>query len=512
MAKKAVPTALQADVTNDEEWTKILEKEGLIVVDVYSEWSGPCTGMVSILKKIKMELGGDVLSYAIAKCENITDLKRFEGKSEPTWMFIRNTRMVNLIFGANCPKLINTLTKELQRLQNDEPHEFSFPVSEMSPKEVERLRILEEARKAKETAKRIQKGFIFITRKRKYNRDKLLMYFFIIETEAKERYESEMNHLISSLSNETCLLIYPWVFKDQEGHRRDKKSSPPYVELVEEILSGNYIIEQEIRKRLNDSILERLLDESDCVFDDENKRLLFDGKCMFMRLKINEKRPDVDVHDYLIKLLFEQATFPIREEPLVEGCFAQRHKPAFLSLEAEDNQIYPIVWIPVNPRNKAIIFRTTFGSYISTTYPYEDKSSRVPIILFKYDSTRKNELKIILKSLEDEVINFGIFEYDKPPEAKLIASTIEEYESSAAERTGYEIFVCTVKKVGSEAFLSFAGIGPSHVSENPEKAFEESKLYFPDAISVEDTQSDDEDKIPDGSRIDENEANSNSVI
>lgn len=36
-----------------------------IVVDIYSEWAGPCTGMVSILKKIKMELGGDILSYAI---------------------------------------------------------------------------------------------------------------------------------------------------------------------------------------------------------------------------------------------------------------------------------------------------------------------------------------------------------------------------------------------------------------------------------------------------------------
>lgn len=34
------------------------------VVDVYSDWSGPCTGMVSILKKIKMEIGGDALSYA----------------------------------------------------------------------------------------------------------------------------------------------------------------------------------------------------------------------------------------------------------------------------------------------------------------------------------------------------------------------------------------------------------------------------------------------------------------
>ena len=33
-------------------------------MDVYSDWSGPCTGMVSILKKIKMEIGGDALSYA----------------------------------------------------------------------------------------------------------------------------------------------------------------------------------------------------------------------------------------------------------------------------------------------------------------------------------------------------------------------------------------------------------------------------------------------------------------
>lgn len=35
------------------------------MVDVYSDWSGPCTGMVSVLKKIKMEIGGDALSYAM---------------------------------------------------------------------------------------------------------------------------------------------------------------------------------------------------------------------------------------------------------------------------------------------------------------------------------------------------------------------------------------------------------------------------------------------------------------
>jgi len=45
----------------------------LLVVDVYSDWSGPCTGMISILKKIKMEIGGDALSYAtVIYCQKMS--------------------------------------------------------------------------------------------------------------------------------------------------------------------------------------------------------------------------------------------------------------------------------------------------------------------------------------------------------------------------------------------------------------------------------------------------------
>lgn len=79
--------------------------------------------------------------------------------------------------------------------------------------------------------------------------------------EAKARYETEMLHLTTSLCNETCLLLFPWIFKDEEGRRRDKKTSPPYVELIEELLPENYMVEQELRKRMNEDLLQQMLDE-----------------------------------------------------------------------------------------------------------------------------------------------------------------------------------------------------------------------------------------------------------
>ena len=51
--------------------------QGLVVVDVYSEWSGPCSAMTNFLKKIKLEVNDDLLHYAMAKSDTIPQVCLF---------------------------------------------------------------------------------------------------------------------------------------------------------------------------------------------------------------------------------------------------------------------------------------------------------------------------------------------------------------------------------------------------------------------------------------------------
>ena len=60
----------------------------LTVVDVYSEWAGPCNAMANYLKKIKLEVGDELLQCAMANCDTIEALKMFRGHCKPIWLFI----------------------------------------------------------------------------------------------------------------------------------------------------------------------------------------------------------------------------------------------------------------------------------------------------------------------------------------------------------------------------------------------------------------------------------------
>ncbi|XP_070694621.1 thioredoxin domain-containing protein 6 [Pempheris klunzingeri] len=115
MAGKKKEASLQASVTNHEQWDEMLATKGLTVVDVYQQWCGPCRAVVSLLRKIKNELGDDLLHFATAEADSIDALEKYRGKCEPTFLFYGGGEMVAVLRGANAPLLQRIIVEELAK-------------------------------------------------------------------------------------------------------------------------------------------------------------------------------------------------------------------------------------------------------------------------------------------------------------------------------------------------------------------------------------------------------------
>ncbi len=85
------------------------------MVDVYSEWSGPCSAMTGFLKKVKLEINDDLLSYAMAKVDAIPQLRAFQGHCKPVWLFMASGQPVAVVHGANAPLLGRMIQNEMYK-------------------------------------------------------------------------------------------------------------------------------------------------------------------------------------------------------------------------------------------------------------------------------------------------------------------------------------------------------------------------------------------------------------
>ncbi|KAM3861945.1 thioredoxin domain-containing protein 6-like [Diretmus argenteus] len=115
MAGKKKEVSLQASITNQEQWEEMLATKGLTVVDVYQQWCGPCRAVVSLLRKIKNELGDDLLHFATAEADSIDALERYRGKCEPTFLFYGEGTLVAVLRGGNAPLLQRMIVEELAK-------------------------------------------------------------------------------------------------------------------------------------------------------------------------------------------------------------------------------------------------------------------------------------------------------------------------------------------------------------------------------------------------------------
>ncbi|XP_046622709.1 uncharacterized protein LOC124306261 [Neodiprion virginianus] len=281
------------------------------------------------------------------------------------------------------------------------------------------------------------------------------------DAEKQAKYEAMLSQMMFELCEETALLLFPWVFVDEEGNPRDKKNAPPYVELVTDLFEQCFDVVEEVQIQLTEDIIKDMFTESNFEITEDIIFGLTEGKCMIMRLKGRPPHPDWpvkypvecpdestdcpvrvinDVEKYLSKIIYDEPP------PLIHGAgallpptrtsyeikdFASRHVHVHEpDPEVEDDvkRTYPAVWVPPQARSKVHVFKTIFPQYMESYHPYEETPPPLPKCFFKYKSQRIKELAEALSNHAEAVERFGVFEMDNPPMAKRIASSLESFE------------------------------------------------------------------------------------
>ncbi|XP_050505039.1 thioredoxin domain-containing protein 6-like isoform X1 [Diabrotica virgifera virgifera] len=452
MAKKGQQVQLQAELNTDEEWEKFLAKDGLLVIDVYSDWCGPCSGMAANLKKIKLDQGGDLLQLAIAKSDNIEELKRFRGRSEPTWLFVSKGKKVNLLFGCNAPQLTRLILEELkneeQAVSGEKPREYVSEITELDEIEIRREEAAEaiiRAAREKEEAKR--------------------------EKEFHERKVAECNNILENLSHLGTILIFP--------SGRDR-----YHDALDDLLKEASVIATQTEKvNMTEEKLQQMLyfqemgDEEEYLFDEYSLYDLYNNQCLIIVIKPAHGAEIEDIDSLLLEIVYG----PTMKPPGSEDCPYRKMLSEAVDEESGEHITLTGIWAPSVACVKATILRLFFPK-LASAYEIPDPEPEPEHLALVFDTRKIRDALHVMSQWPDQIMHYGFFSNEDPHDTELIAKSVQRLEKPAYrdKRTFQEKLIIQVSKKKSECVLAFAQIGPSYISPNPQEGAKECQLFFPD--------------------------------
>ncbi|XP_050174052.1 thioredoxin domain-containing protein 3 [Myiozetetes cayanensis] len=138
MASKKKEVPLQIIITNQDQWDEMLQTNGIVVIDVYQAWCGPCKAVLNVLRKLKNDFSEDnVLYFAVAEADNIETLKPFRNNCEPVFLFCVYGKIIDIVRGVNAPLIIKKVTNLVEE-------ERQIAAGEKERTEVDELVFLEE--------------------------------------------------------------------------------------------------------------------------------------------------------------------------------------------------------------------------------------------------------------------------------------------------------------------------------------------------------------------------------
>lgn len=88
------------DITQDVFQKEVLEHQGLVVVDFWAPWCGPCRVLSPIIEELAEELQGKVKVAKVNVDENGEIASQYNVMGIPTIIFFKNGQMVDQHVGV----------------------------------------------------------------------------------------------------------------------------------------------------------------------------------------------------------------------------------------------------------------------------------------------------------------------------------------------------------------------------------------------------------------------------
>ncbi|XP_014248371.1 thioredoxin domain-containing protein 3-like [Cimex lectularius] len=466
MAKKSGQTSLQVEVQSDEEWNALLARPGLIVIDVFSEWCGPCLAMMSNLKKLKLESGVEQFHLALANADTIRVLSRFKGRSEPTWMIAAGGQLMRILFGSNAPMLTKTVLRELDKEVKcmaglSERKGMTF--EEVTPDEQQKLDEIE-AKKSREA---------------ELERKELAAQLDKVKLRNYERLGRVMN-------TQTIVVFFPPSIVEPEEPNGKRTCAASYKLMAKYDNIGLSIADQldillsreEIMNMMYNSGLslpEELLKMTDtraCI-----AALIQDSAALAVERgqpgnAIN--LPLDQVEQRLAAMIYGEKMDPLR--PSSDSVYKM--------FETDINGVkVPPFWTPLEHISKSAAVSICFPSKVQATEVPMD-SLPPPSYVIIFEAKQAHEILDTAKAFADDVLHVGYFDSINPEKAIKVAGTIHELEKMGEGKVNETKMVMALKKMSSDPMLVLAQMNPLHISADLASGTVEMEQFFPPTVEV----------------------------
>lgn len=91
---------MEVKFTDENFEEEVLKAEGMVLVDFYADWCGPCKMMAPVIEQIAEEYTGKAKVGKLNVDENPNTAGKYQVMSIPTLLFFRNGQLVDTVVGA----------------------------------------------------------------------------------------------------------------------------------------------------------------------------------------------------------------------------------------------------------------------------------------------------------------------------------------------------------------------------------------------------------------------------